>query len=46
VPATCLDWHHRRAAILAELTYLQPDIICLQEVDRFEDLEAELQQLG
>jgi mRNA deadenylase 3'-5' endonuclease subunit Ccr4 len=46
VPAHYLDWAHRRAAIVAELAFLQPDIICLQEVDRFEELEAELQQLG
>jgi mRNA deadenylase 3'-5' endonuclease subunit Ccr4 len=41
-----LEWHHRRAAILSELAFLLPDVICLQEVDRYEDLEAELQQLG
>lgn len=46
VPATWLEWHHRRAAILSELAFLLPDVICLQEVDRYEDLEAELQQLG
>jgi mRNA deadenylase 3'-5' endonuclease subunit Ccr4 len=46
VPSTYLDWSHRRAAILAELAHLQPDILCLQEVDRYEELEAELEQLG
>lgn len=46
VPSGYLDWAHRRSAIIAELTHLQPDIICLQEVDRFDDLEDELQQLG
>lgn len=46
VPATYLDWHHRRSAILCELSYLLPDVICLQEVDRYEDLETELEQLG
>ncbi|KAF6259941.1 hypothetical protein COO60DRAFT_946990 [Scenedesmus sp. NREL 46B-D3] len=46
VPSTYLDWSHRRAAILAELAHLQPDILCLQEVDRYEELEAELEKLG
>eukprot|EP00878_Enallax_costatus_P017115 GHUV01017970.1.p1 GENE.GHUV01017970.1~~GHUV01017970.1.p1 ORF type:complete len:778 (+),score=281.41 GHUV01017970.1:24-2357(+) len=46
VPSGYLDWHHRKAAIVEELAHLQPDIVCLQEVDRYEDLEADLQQLG
>eukprot|EP00879_Flechtneria_rotunda_P021883 GHRR01023078.1.p1 GENE.GHRR01023078.1~~GHRR01023078.1.p1 ORF type:complete len:102 (-),score=40.32 GHRR01023078.1:65-370(-) len=46
VSASYLDWHLRRSAIIAELAHLQPDIICLQEVDRYDDLQAELQQLG
>lgn len=46
VPSGYLDWAHRRSAIVAELAHLQPDIICLQEVDRYDDLEEELQQLG
>lgn len=30
VPSSYLDWHHRRAAIIAELAHLRPDVICLQ----------------
>jgi mRNA deadenylase 3'-5' endonuclease subunit Ccr4 len=45
--ASChLDWQHRRAMLVAELAHLQPDVICLQEVDRYDSLEPDLEQLG
>eukprot|EP00775_Hariotina_reticulata_P004859 gene4859-5104_t len=45
--ASChLDWQHRRSVLVAELAHLQPDVVCLQEVDRYDTLEPELEQLG
>jgi mRNA deadenylase 3'-5' endonuclease subunit Ccr4 len=46
VPGAFLEWQHRRAAIVTELALRRPDVVSLQEVDRFAELEAELQQLG
>ncbi|CAN4088868.1 unnamed protein product [Withania somnifera] len=41
-----LDWDHRRRVICEELLGLNPDIICLQEVDKYYDLLNILEQAG
>ncbi|MEZ6017417.1 MAG: endonuclease/exonuclease/phosphatase family protein [Planctomycetota bacterium] len=51
VPASELSWTHRSRNILAELTLERPfgrlpDLICLQEVDRFDELAAGLAREG
>lgn len=42
VPVPLLEWKRRKLKIILELGLCSPDIICLQEVDRFKDLEEEL----
>ena len=42
VPSECLAWPYRQAGIEAQIKELNPDIICLQEVDHFEDNTAPL----
>ncbi len=37
---------HRWPRILAGIQCLQPDVMCLQEVDRYDQVEAELSALG
>lgn len=46
VPGQILDWKSRRRKILSELELCSPDIICLQEVDRFSDLRSDLALKG
>ncbi|KAG0614641.1 hypothetical protein M758_6G192700 [Ceratodon purpureus] len=41
-----LDWDERKKKILRELGLWSPDIICLQEVDHYEDLNGELEKEG
>lgn len=41
-----MDWNWRKGRILLELGLWSPDIICLQEVDRFQELQEELKQRG
>ena len=40
VPSECLEWPYRQAGIEAQIKELNPDIICLQEVDHFGDSTA------
>lgn len=42
VPDYLLDWKSRKRKIMFELGLCCPDVICLQEVDRFRDLQEEL----
>lgn len=43
----CLRWENRKKAILAQIQYLDPDIVCLQEVDHYKDFFLpELSKLG
>lgn|GEM_PF-3546952 len=35
-----LTWEYRKPRIVAEIRRADPDIVCLQEVDRFEELNA------
>ncbi|MCO5571036.1 hypothetical protein L7F22_024767 [Adiantum nelumboides] len=46
IPPFIMDWNYRKKRILLELGLWSPDIICLQEVDRFEDLQSNLVQQG
>ncbi|XP_026389804.1 carbon catabolite repressor protein 4 homolog 6-like isoform X2 [Papaver somniferum] len=46
IPFYVLDWERRKRNILFELGLWSADIMCLQEVDRFQDLENELKVHG
>lgn len=46
IPRHMLDWEWRKRSILFELGLWSADIMCLQEVDRFQDLELELRHKG
>ncbi|XP_028802325.1 carbon catabolite repressor protein 4 homolog 6 isoform X2 [Neltuma alba] len=46
IPPWMLDWQWRKRNILFELGLWSADIMCLQEVDRFDDLEEELKHHG
>ena len=46
-PPDALKWSHRKAQILREITRSKADIVCLEEVDHFEDFfQPELSQCG
>ncbi|KAG9459742.1 hypothetical protein H6P81_004250 [Aristolochia fimbriata] len=46
IPPYILDWEWRRRRIMVELGLWAPDIMCFQEVDKFEDLEIDLNPQG
>ncbi|PON90749.1 Endonuclease/exonuclease/phosphatase [Trema orientale] len=46
IPRYMLDWQWRKRSIMFELGLWSTDIICFQEVDRFQDLEEELKLRG
>ncbi|CAD5190732.1 unnamed protein product [Musa acuminata subsp. malaccensis] len=46
IPQYILDWEWRKRKLLLEFRLWAPDIMCLQEVDRFYDLEKELATQG
>ncbi|KAF3651773.1 putative carbon catabolite repressor protein 4 -like protein 3-like isoform X2 [Capsicum annuum] len=46
VPRNYLDWNHHRRVICEKLLGLNPDIICLQEVDKYYDLLNILEKAG
>lgn len=46
IPRHFLDWERRKRSILFELGLWSADVICLQEVDRFQDLKEELELRG
>ncbi|XP_039117315.1 carbon catabolite repressor protein 4 homolog 6-like isoform X4 [Dioscorea cayenensis subsp. rotundata] len=46
IPHRILDWEWRKRRILLEFGLWAADIICLQEVDHFHDLEEELARRG
>ena len=37
VPKGCLEWAFRKHRILEQILHLNPDVICLEEVDHFSD---------
>ncbi|WCJ30223.1 CCR4-Not complex 3'-5'-exoribonuclease subunit Ccr4 [Euphorbia peplus] len=46
IPPYMLDWEWRKRSILFELKLWSADIMCFQEVDRFQDLAEELKPRG
>ena len=46
VPKTCLRWHTRASLIAKEIQHWSPDIVCLQEVDRYNHLKSLLASQG
>ncbi|KAJ9559449.1 hypothetical protein OSB04_014063 [Centaurea solstitialis] len=46
IPRHVLDWEFRKKNIIFELGLWSADILCLQEVDRFQDLEEDLKLRG
>ena len=46
VAESVLDWSYREKLILAELARADADVLCLEEVDHFPELEAALRPLG
>ncbi|KAJ0985648.1 hypothetical protein J5N97_004004 [Dioscorea zingiberensis] len=46
IPHHILDWEWRKRRLLLEFHLWAPEIICLQEVDHFSDLEEELAHRG
>lgn len=46
MPDALLDWNARLVKIVAEVEHLRPDVLTLQEVDRFEDFKRHLRRLG
>ena len=46
VPADCLDWTYRKNMIIDVIVQTSADIVCLQEVDRFEDILTGLNKYG
>lgn len=46
IPRHILDWEFRKRSIMFELGLWSADILCFQEVDRFQDFEEELKIRG
>ncbi|GLU10250.1 hypothetical protein SLE2022_270690 [Rubroshorea leprosula] len=46
IPRHMLDWEWRKRNLIFELGLWSTDIMCFQEVDRFQDLEKELKLRG
>ncbi|CAA0810636.1 Carbon catabolite repressor protein 4 homolog 6 [Striga hermonthica] len=46
IPRYIMDWNWRKKNICFEFGLWSADILCLQEVDRFQDIEAELRNRG
>ena len=46
-PPECLTWEARRQPLLEEIVRHDPDIVCLQEIDKFQEwFEPQLKQHG
>jgi len=45
-PVEALKWEHRRELLLKEILNHEPDIVCLEEVDCFNELSSNLHPLG
>eukprot|EP00198_Chlamydomonas_reinhardtii_P009451 XP_001698788.1 predicted protein [Chlamydomonas reinhardtii] len=46
VPRRCLEWPARRSLLLAEIRHWAPDVVCLQEVQHYHELEPEMRAAG
>ncbi|CAD6337013.1 unnamed protein product [Miscanthus lutarioriparius] len=45
-PWDALRWDSRRRLIIREIRHWDPDLVCLQEVDRFQDIAAGMKSRG
>lgn len=45
-PREFLSWRYRWRLIKNEIQHHRPDVVCLQEVDRFDQIQAELDPIG
>ncbi|CAN6221709.1 unnamed protein product [Urochloa humidicola] len=46
VPWDAMRWDSRRRLIIREIRHWDPDLVCLQEVDRFQDIAAGMKTRG
>ncbi|TKW20872.1 hypothetical protein SEVIR_4G118800v4 [Setaria viridis] len=46
VPWDAMRWDSRRRLIIHEIRHWDPDLVCLQEVDRFQDIAAGMKSRG
>lgn len=46
VPPPVLQWQWRLKALVEEIVFYMPDVVCMQEVDKFADLEERLRPFG
>ncbi|TVU11729.1 hypothetical protein EJB05_45331, partial [Eragrostis curvula] len=46
VPWHAMRWDSRRRLITREIRHWDPDLVCLQEVDRFRDIAADMKSRG
>ncbi|XP_052134477.1 carbon catabolite repressor protein 4 homolog 6 [Oryza glaberrima] len=46
IPSFIMDWNWRKEKLVFEFGLWSPDILCLQEVDKFTDLEQEMATRG
>ncbi|CAM6088164.1 unnamed protein product [Calypogeia fissa] len=46
IPNWLMNWDRRRATLVEELGRFSPDVMCLQEVDKYDDLHREFQRMG
>ncbi|XP_021305271.1 carbon catabolite repressor protein 4 homolog 3 isoform X2 [Sorghum bicolor] len=46
VPWDALRWDSRRRLIIREIRHWDPDLVCLQEVDRFQDIATGMKSRG
>ncbi|KAJ1258922.1 hypothetical protein BS78_10G113200 [Paspalum vaginatum] len=46
VPLDAMRWDSRRRLIIREIRHWDPDLVCLQEVDRFQEIAAGMKSRG
>ncbi|GLC51744.1 hypothetical protein PLESTB_000543300 [Pleodorina starrii] len=46
VPRQFLDWQHRLRLLVEEIRHWAPDVVCLQEVQHYDELEREMRATG
>eukprot|EP00897_Mesotaenium_endlicherianum_P009636 jgi/Mesen1/8700/ME000052S08127 len=46
IPWNILAWPYRKQRLLKELSGLRPQVVCLQEVDHFDELAQDLRDMG
>lgn len=46
VPSSYMKWDYRKTVICEELMGWNPDLICLQEVDKFIDFSSTMEKAG